>query len=60
MITSITSNKYFFEIIKKNLISIGGDKKKLDTFHYRNTINVYVDKILGLDNETFDYSQVFI
>lgn len=40
--------------------SIGGDKKKLDTFHYRNTINVYVDKILGLENETFDYSQVFI
>lgn len=35
---------------------IGGDNKKLDTFHFRNTIKSYVEKILGVVNEDYDYS----
>lgn len=30
----------------------------MDTFHYRNTINTYVEKIFGMVNECYDYSKV--
>ena len=41
-------------------LSIGDDKKILDTFPFRNTIKSYLEKIFGTIDETFDYAIVLL
>lgn len=38
--------------------TIGGGEKRIDTFHFRNTIRCYIEKIFGIVNDDFNYSQV--
>jgi hypothetical protein len=37
--------------------TIGGDFKKLDTFHFRHSIKCYIEKIFGIINDDYDYSK---
>lgn len=55
-IDELSSGTYIYIIINFKY-RIGGDTNKLDTFHLRNSIRCYLEKIFGIVNEDYDYSK---